>query len=100
MGLRALSISSGAAGKYYRGLRLRYDFYWMAFISVSGEPGCRHEELARLSSQKMNCLLVTESGLTDMVALEFGTPDGLSDSLPDSLPDKAWPHLATAILAK
>jgi hypothetical protein len=36
--------------------------------------------------------LVTESGLVDMIASEFGARSGV--------PDKAWPHLATSILAK
>jgi cytidylate kinase len=64
----------------------------MAFISVSGEPGCRHEELARIASQRLNCELATEARLLEMMASEFGAPDGI--------PDKAWPHLATSILAK
>jgi hypothetical protein len=64
----------------------------MAFISVSGEPGCRHEELARIATQRLNCELVTESRLVETIAGEFGAPNGI--------PDKAWPHLATSILAK
>ena len=64
----------------------------MAFISVSGDPGSRFEELARIAAQRLNCELVTESRLVDTIATEFGAPNGI--------PDKAWPHLATAILAK
>jgi hypothetical protein len=64
----------------------------MAFISVSGDPGSRFEELARIAAQRLNCDLVTESRLVDTIATEFGAPNGI--------PDKAWPHLATAILAK
>jgi cytidylate kinase len=64
----------------------------MAFISVSGEPGCRHEELARMATQRLQCELVTDANLTDTMASEFGSQDGI--------PDKAWPHLATSILAK
>jgi len=64
----------------------------MAFISVSGEPGCRHEELARIAAQRFNCELVTESRLVETIGAEFGAPNGI--------PDKAWPHLATSILAK
>jgi hypothetical protein len=64
----------------------------MAFICVSGEAACRHEELARMAAQRLGCELVTESRLLDMTASEFGTEH--------SIPDKAWPHLATSILAK
>ncbi|HEX6897275.1 MAG TPA: cytidylate kinase family protein [Bryobacteraceae bacterium] len=64
----------------------------MAFISISGEPGCRHEELARMVAQRLECDLVTEPKLEDTIACEFGSTDGI--------PDKAWQHLATSILAK
>ena len=71
---------------------VRYDFYWMAFITVSGEPATRHEELARIAGQRFNCELVTESSLGEIIASEFGARDGI--------PDKAWPHLAVSILAR
>ncbi len=64
----------------------------MAFVSISGEPGCRHEELARAVAQRLRCALVTEETLESTIAAEFGTPGEISD--------KAWPHLATSIVAK
>lgn len=64
----------------------------MAFISVSGEAGSRHEELARITAQRLGCELVTDARLAETIAPEFGAPGGI--------PDKAWPHLATSILAK
>jgi hypothetical protein len=64
----------------------------MAFISISGEPGCRHEELARITTQRLHCELLTDSRLVETIAAEFGAPNGI--------PDKAWPHLAVSILAK
>ena len=64
----------------------------MAFISVSGETACRHEELARLATQRLGCELVNESLLVELITSEFGARNGI--------PDKAWPHLATSILAK
>jgi cytidylate kinase len=64
----------------------------MAFISISGEPGCRHEELARITTQRLHCELVTDSRLVDTIAAEFGDTNGI--------PEKAWPHLALSILAK
>jgi hypothetical protein len=71
---------------------VRYDFYWMAFITISGEAATRHEELARIAAQRLDCELVTESRLGDIIASEFGARDGI--------PDKAWPHLAVSILAR
>lgn len=62
----------------------------MAFISVSGEPGCRHEELARLAAQRLECELVTEPDLAKMIAAEFG------DSI--QVPDSAWRPLTVSIL--
>jgi hypothetical protein len=64
----------------------------MAFITVSGVPAARHEELARIAAQRLGCELVSESRLVETIASEFGAPDGI--------PDKAWPHLALSILAK
>jgi hypothetical protein len=52
----------------------------MAFITVSGEPAARHEELARITAQRLNCELVTESRLADTIASEFGAPDGIPDN--------------------
>jgi cytidylate kinase len=63
----------------------------MAFITVSGEPGCRHEELARMAAQRLECELVTEPDLAKMIAAEFG------DSIP--IPDLAWRPLTISILA-
>ena len=64
----------------------------MAFISISGEPGCRHEELARIVSRRLNCELMPDMRLVEMIAAEFGASNGI--------PDKAWRHLATSILAR
>ncbi len=63
----------------------------MAFITISGEPGCRHEELARLAAQRLECELVTEPDLAKMIAAEFG------DSI--RIPDLAWRPLTVSILA-
>jgi cytidylate kinase len=64
----------------------------MAFISVSGAPGCRQEELARITANRLGFELVTESQVCEMVGLEFGGVE--------PVPDKAWPQLARAILAR
>jgi cytidylate kinase len=63
----------------------------MAFIAVSGEPGCRHEELAGMAAQRLQCELVSEWNLQKMIAAQFGE---LS-----RIPDRAWRPVAASILA-
>src|SRR6202042_2204255 len=63
----------------------------MAFIAVTGEPGCRHEELARMAAQHFQCDLVSEANLQKMMAAQFGEPS--------RMPDRAWRPLAASILA-
>ncbi|HEX5227312.1 MAG TPA: hypothetical protein VFW44_06355 [Bryobacteraceae bacterium] len=60
----------------------------MALIAISGEPGCRQEELASLVAQRLDCALVTESALDRSIAREFG----------DSIPGRAWPAAAAFVL--
>lgn len=62
----------------------------MAFLTVSGEPGCRVEEVARFTAQRLQFELVTEARLRGMIAQEFGSED---------IPEKAWPAVATSLLA-
>src|ERR1700680_1982776 len=64
----------------------------MAFISISGAPGCRQEELARVAAQRLGFELVIESQVCEMVSVEFGAAE--------RVPDKAWPQVARAILAR
>jgi cytidylate kinase len=63
----------------------------MAFIAVSGEPGCRHEELARMASQRLGWELVTESNLEKAIAARFGESS--------RVPDQAWRLVGASILA-
>ncbi|MBI3210169.1 MAG: hypothetical protein HYZ37_14885, partial [Candidatus Solibacter usitatus] len=63
----------------------------MAILTVTGEPGCRVEEIARLSAQRLDFQLVTDSYLRGLIADEFGSEA--------SLPEKAWPFVAMSILA-
>lgn len=64
----------------------------MAFISVTGEPAARHEELARAVAQQLRFELVTESKLAQLLAEEFGegTP----------IPDRAFRPAVSSILAR
>ena len=63
----------------------------MGLITVSGQPGCRHEEVARLIAQSLGFELVTEPRLREMIAEEFSGA---------ALPDKAVPDAALSILAR
>jgi hypothetical protein len=64
----------------------------MALIAVSGHPGCRFEEVARLTAQRLKFELLTQSRIQFLTSEEFG---------PETrIPDKAYPSLATSILAR
>ncbi len=64
----------------------------VAVITITGAPGCRAEETARLSAQRMAYELVSEPVLRRMVVEEFGSET--------SLPDRLSPPALTAILAR
>jgi cytidylate kinase len=64
----------------------------MALIAVSGHPGCRFEEVARLTSQRLGFELLTQSRIRALVQEEFGAGY--------EIPDKAFPNLVTSILAR
>jgi len=64
----------------------------MALIAVSGHPGCRFEEVARIAAQRLGFELLTQSRIANLTEAEFGTDA--------KIPDKAYPSLVTSILAK
>src|SRR5450759_2562548 len=64
----------------------------MALIAVSGHPGCRFEEVARFSAQRLGFELLTQSRVCSLATEEFG--EGAN------IPDKAHPRLVTSILAR
>ena len=64
----------------------------MALIAVSGHPGCRFEEVARLAAQRLDFHLLTQSRARELAVEEFGSGA--------PLPDKAYPSLVTSVLAK
>jgi cytidylate kinase len=63
----------------------------MALIAVSGHPGCRFEEVARFSAQRLGFELLTQARIRTLIREEFG------EAL--QIPDKAYPSLVTSILA-
>jgi len=64
----------------------------MALVAVSGHPGCRYEEVARLASQRLGFDLLTQSSMRALIEQEFG-----ADA---RIPDKAWPSLVTSVVAR
>jgi cytidylate kinase len=64
----------------------------MAVITLAGEPGCRTEEVARLTAQRLHFEFVSESALRRLLAEEFGAET--------AIPDKVYPHAVHAILAR
>ena len=64
----------------------------MALIAVSGHPGCRFEEVARITAQRLGWELLTQSRIRVMTGEEFGADT--------AIPDRAYPSLVTSILAR
>jgi len=64
----------------------------MALIAVSGHPGCRYEEVARIGAHRLDFELLTQARLRTLMGAEFGPET--------AIPDKAYPSLATSILAR
>jgi len=64
----------------------------MGLVTVSGEPGCRVDEAARLAAQRLRFDLITEPRMRALLDEEFG-PGA-------TFPDKAYPHMVASILAR
>jgi cytidylate kinase len=64
----------------------------MALITVSGQVGCRFEEVARMSAQQLGFELVTESRMTGLIEEEFGA--GLT------IPEAAYADVLASILGR
>src|ERR1700679_3415390 len=69
----------------------------MALIAVTGEPGCRHLEVAGMAAHRLQCELISEADLERMIAAQFGESGQLASN--QVLPDKAWCPLAASVLA-
>lgn len=64
----------------------------MALLTVSGEPGSRRDDVARLAAQRLGYELVTEPQLNQWIIEEFGRDT--------TIPEKAWPYVVASILAR
>lgn len=62
----------------------------MAFITVSGEPGCRSEELARSVAQALGFELVNSARIRALLEEEFSA----------AIPPKAWTAAVNSLLAR
>ena len=64
----------------------------MGLIAVSGQPGCRFEEVARVTANRLAFELVTASRVATLVEKEFAPLD--------HVPEKAYPDLIASIVAR
>jgi cytidylate kinase len=64
----------------------------MALITISGQPGCRHPDVARLLSQTLGFELVNEARLAGIFAAEFGSAE--------AVPEKAFAPAAVSRIAR
>ena len=64
----------------------------MALITVSGEPGCRPEEIARAAALRLGFEYLDEARLRSMIAEEFGEET--------YSPNRAWPFVIASIVAR
>ena len=64
----------------------------MALIAVSGHPGCRYEDVARIAAQRLGFELLTQARLGVLEGEEFGAAT--------RIPDRAFASLTTSILAR
>jgi hypothetical protein len=64
----------------------------MALIAISGHPGCRYEEIARLAAHRLQFELLTQARIQALIDQEFGPGAPVSP--------KAYPSLVTSILAR
>jgi cytidylate kinase len=64
----------------------------MALIAVSGHPGCRFEEVARIAALRLGFEFLTQARIQALTGEEFGSAT--------PLPDKAFSSLVTSVLAR
>ena len=62
----------------------------MGLIAVSGQPGCRFEQVARNTASRLQIQLITESKIAALILQEFGGLDK----------PKAYPDLVASIVAQ
>lgn len=66
----------------------------MAIVTVSGEPGCRTGEVARLAAQRLGYEHLSAVRLDALLLEEFG------ESGETPWPEKAWPAMAASVVVR
>jgi len=66
----------------------------MAIVTVSGEPGCRTGEVARLAAQRLGYEHLSAARLDALLIEEFGEPGETP------WPEKAWPAMAASVVVR
>ncbi len=66
----------------------------MAIVTVSGEPGCRTGEVARLAAQRLGYEHLSAARLDTLLIEEFGEPGETP------WPEKAWPAMAASVVVR
>src|SRR5262245_13502388 len=64
----------------------------MGLIAVSGHPGCRFEEVARITASRLGFELLTQKRIESLASEEFGSRT--------AIPDRAYASLVTSLLAR
>lgn len=64
----------------------------MALIAISGQAGCRYEEVARMTAARLGFELVTQSRMNSLVEQELGCEI--------SIPDSAWADVVASIVGR
>ena len=64
----------------------------MALITISGQPGCRTEEVARIAAKRLGWELITQTRLRRLIQEEFGESS--------VIPERAYPSLVLSIIAR
>ena len=59
----------------------------MALITISGQPGCRTEEVVRITAQRLGWELITQTKLRRLIQDEFGESS--------VIPERAYPFLVS-----
>src|SRR5260370_42676832 len=67
----------------------------MGLITVSGEPGCRVEEITRLTAHRLGYECITEARLRTMIAGEFGSETAIQSKAHSIVVASVLAHLGS-----
>src|SRR5689334_22623272 len=64
----------------------------MGLIAISGQPGCRFEEVARITAHRLEFELITAARIAGLMEQEFASLQ--------NVPDRAYLDLVASIVAR